>query len=264
VRRGRGFTAEDGSDGRPAVVVSESVARRFFAGEDPIGKRIYMGAPDNRVVPDAEIVGVVADVKQRGLDEELPEAVYAPHRGVRWAQSFTFAIRTATEPAALTPAVRDLMRRLDPGVPLVRIQTMDDVLEQATAPTRSSLILVGVFAAVALLLAVIGVFGVLNYAVTQQTSEFGIRMALGASTARVLWLVLGRGMVPVAIGVGLGIGGAIALSRVMRGLLFGVTPTDPLTLAAVTTLLVATAATASYLPARRATRVDPVRVLRDS
>jgi predicted permease len=264
VRRGRGFTADDGGDGRAAVVVSESVARRFFAGEDPIGKRIYMGAPDNRVVPDAEIVGVVADVKQRGLDEERPEAVYAPHRGVPWAQSFTFAIRTATDPAALAPAVRDLMRRLDPGVPLVRLQTMDDILAQATAPTRSSLILVGVFAAVALVLAVIGVFGVLSYTVTQQTPEFGIRLALGASASRVLWLVLGRGMVPVAIGVTIGIGGAVALSRVTRGLLFGVTPTDPLTLAAVTTLLVATAATASYLPARRATRVDPVRVLRDS
>jgi putative ABC transport system permease protein len=264
VRRGRGFAAGDGRDGRAAVVISESVARRFFAGEDPIGKRIYMGAPDNRVVPDAEIVGVVADVKQRGLDEERPEAVYAPHAGVPWASNFTFAIRTATEPAALAPAVRELIRRRDPGVPLVRMQTMDDLLDQSTAPTRSSLILVGVFAAVALVLAVIGVFGVLSYTVTRQTAEFGIRLALGASAGRVLWLVLGRGMIPVAIGVGIGIGGALALSRVMRGLLFGVTPTDPLTLAAVTTLLVATAATASYLPARRATRVDPVRVLRDS
>jgi putative ABC transport system permease protein len=222
-----------------------------------------MGAPDNRVVPDAEIVGVVADVKQSGLDEERPEAVYAPHQGAPWAQSFTYAIRSATDPVSLAPPVRDLMRRLDPGVPLVRMQTMDDILGQATAPTRSSLILVGVFATVALILAIIGVFGVLSYTVTQQAAEFGVRMALGATAPRVLRLVLGRAMLPVGIGAALGVGGALALSQSMRGMLFGVTPTDPATLAAVTALLVATAAAAAYLPARRATRVDPVQVLRE-
>jgi putative ABC transport system permease protein len=264
LRRGRVFAAEDGREGRGAVVISESLARRFFDGEDPIGKRIYLGAPDNRVVPDAEVIGVVADVKQRGLDEERSEAVYAPLVGVRWAQSFTFAIRTAMPPASLASAVRDLMRRLDPGVALVRMQTMDQVLGAATAPTRSSMILVGVFAGVALTLAVIGVFGVLSYSVSQQAAEFGIRMALGATRDRVLWLVLGRGLLPVAIGVVLGLGGALAVARSLRGLLFGVTPTDPVTLTGVTVLLVATAAVAAYLPARRATQVDPVQVLRES
>ncbi len=263
VRRGRTFTADDGGEGRRVVVVSESIARRFFPGEDPIGKRIYMGAPDNRVIPDSEIVGVVADVKQVGLDEERPETVYAPHAAVPLITNLTFAVRTSTDPAGLAPAVRDLMRRLDPGVPLVRIRTMDDIVGQATAPTRSSMVLVGAFAGVALALAIVGVFGVLSYTVTQQTPEFGIRMALGASAQRVLWLVMGRGMVPVAIGVALGVGGALALSRFVRGLLFGVTPTDPVTLGAVTLVLVATAATAAYVPARRATRVDPVRVLRE-
>ena len=156
-----------------------------------------MGAPDNRVVPDSEIVGVVADVKQSGLDEERPEAVYAPHALVPGIGSVTYALRTTTDPAGLAPAVRDVMRRLDPGVPLIRLQTMDEILGQALAPTRSSMLLVAVFAGVALTLAVIGVFGVLSYTVTQQTPEFGIRMALGASAPRVLWLVVLRGMLPV-------------------------------------------------------------------
>jgi putative ABC transport system permease protein len=263
LRSGSTFTAADGGAGRQVVVVSESIVRRFFPGDDPRGKRIFMGAPDNRVVPDSEIGGVVADVKQIGLDEERPETVYAPHTAVPFLTNLTFAVRTSTDPAGLAPAVRDLMRRLDPGVPLVRVRTMDDIVGQATAPTRSSMVLVGAFAGVALALAIVGVFGVLSYTVTQQTPEFGIRMALGASANRVLWLVLGRGMVPIAIGVALGVGGALALSRFLRGLLFGVAPTDPVTLTAVTTLLVATAAAASYLPARRATRVDPVQVLRD-
>ena len=264
LRRGRTFTPADGGEGRRVVVVSESIARRFFAGEDPLGKRIYMGAPDNRVIPDSEIVGVVADVKQLGLDEERPETVYAPHAAVPLITNLTYAIRTTTDPAALAPAVRDLMRRLDPGVPLIRMQTMDDILGRSLAPTRSSMVLVAVFAAVALILAVIGVFGVLSYTVAQQTPEFGIRLALGASANEVLWLVLARGMVPVAIGVGLGVAGAVGLSGFLRGLLFGVTATDPLTLGAVSLLLLATAAAAAYLPARRATRVDPVQVLRET
>jgi len=264
LRRGRTFTPADGRDGRRAVIISESIARRFFPGEEPLGKRIFMGAPDNRVIPDSEIVGVVADVKQLGLDEERPETVYAPHAAVPVVASVTFAVRTAGDPAALAPAVRGLLRRLDPGVPLVRMQTMDDVLGRALAPTRSSMVLVAVFAAVALALAVIGVFGVLSYTVAQQASEFGIRMALGATADRVLWLVLARGLAPVAVGVALGMAGAIGLARVLRGLLFGVTPTDPATLASVTLILLATAATAAYLPARRATRIDPVQVLRES
>ena len=201
VRRGRTFTAEDGGEGRQVVVVSESIARRFFSGEDPLGKRIYMGAPDNRVIPDSEIIGVVADVKQIGLDEERPETVYAPHPAVPLITNLTFAVRTTTDAAALAPAVRSLMRGLDPGVPLIRMQTMDDILGRALAPTRSSMVLVAVFAGVALALALVGVFGVLSYTVSQRTAEFGIRMALGASPRDVQRHVLGRGLVPVAIGV---------------------------------------------------------------
>ena len=260
--KGRRFTSHDGLEGSRAVIVSESVARRFWPDEEPLGKRIYMGAPDNRVVPDSEIVGVVADVKQTGLDEEMPEAVYVPHGLVPVISNVTFAIRTSTDPSSLAPAVRSVMRRLDPGVPLVRMQTMDAILARATAPARSSMLLVGLFASVALALAVIGVFGVLSYTVNQQTTELGIRMALGASTRSVKLLVLTQGMLPVAAGVAIGVVGALGLTRFMDTLLFGVTPTDALTFALVSLLLVSVAALASYIPARRATRVDPVRVLR--
>ncbi|MGD9905109.1 MAG: ABC transporter permease [Vicinamibacterales bacterium] len=262
LRRGRGFTAEDGAEGRAAVVVSESVARRFFAGEDPIGKRIYLGAPDNRVVPDAAIVGVVVDVKQRGLDEEGAEAVYAPHRGVRWAQNMTLAIRTAGDPRGLAAPVRTRLRALDPRVPLTRLQTMDDIVARALAPTRSSMTLVSVFAGVALVLAVVGVFGVVSYAVAQQRGDLAVRLALGATASAVLRLVLGRGLVPVAIGAAVGLGGAVAMAPLIGSLLFGVAPTDPLTLGAATVVLLGTAAVAVALPARRATTVDPVEVLR--
>lgn len=259
---GRGFTTADGLDGTRAVIVSRSVARRFFGSDSPIGRRIYMGAPDNRVIPDSEIVGVVDDVKQVGLDEERPETVYAPHALVPTISSFTFALRTSTTPTSLAPAVRDAMRQLDPGVPLIRLQTMDDVLNRATAPARSSMVLVTLFAGVALALAVIGVFGVLSYAVTQQTTEIGIRLALGASRRSVHRLVLRQGLTPVTVGLVVGLLGAIGLTRFMTSMLYGVTPTDPVTFAAVAALLVTTAGVAASIPARRATRVDPVRILR--
>lgn len=263
VLRGHAFAPEDGAAGRQVVVISESIARRFYPDEDPLGKRIYMGAPDNRVIPDSEIVGVVADVKQVGLDEERGEAVYAPHRAVPLITNLTFAIRVNGDPATLATRVRGRLRMLDPAVPLIRMQTMDDILRRALAPTQSSMVLVAIFAMVALALAVLGVFGVLSYTVAQQTPELGLRLALGASGNGVLWLVLGRGLVPVAVGAGLGVAGALGLSRFLRGQLFGVTPTDALTFATVTLLLVVTAAVAAYLPARRATRVDPIQVLRE-
>jgi putative ABC transport system permease protein len=221
-----------------------------------------MGTSDNRVVPDSEIVGVVADVKQRGLDEDRPEAVYAPHAVISWVSTVTYAVRTSTPPELAAGAVRDAFRRLDPGVPIVRLQTMSDILRRSTAPARSSMLLVSLFAVVALALSLVGVFGVLSYTVSQRTVEFGIRMALGASPGDVRRHVLGRGLRPVFIGIGVGLAGALLLARFMTTLLFGVTATDPLTLAVVAALVAATAFVASYLPARRATRVDPVQVLR--
>jgi putative ABC transport system permease protein len=260
--RGRYFTRDDRLERTHAVIISESVARRFWPNEEALGRRIYMGTADNKVVPDSEIVGIVADVKQTGLDEERPEAVYAPLDLVPAISGMTFAIRTSTDPASLVPDVRRVIRQLDPGVPLVRVQTMDAILARATAPARSSMVLVGLFAGVALTLAIIGVFGVLSYTVEQRTTELGIRMALGATARNVKLLVLGQSLLPVAAGMLIGLAGALALTRFMATLLFGVTPTDPVTFAAVSMLLGGIAAAASYIPARRATRVDPVVVLR--
>ena len=261
--RGRHFTLDDRLEGTRAVIISESVARRFWPHDDPLGHRIYLGAPNNRVLDDAEIVGVVADVKQTGLDEVNPEAIYVPHGMMPSIGNIQFAIRTSTDPASLGSAVRGTLRRLDPGVPIVRMRTMDAILAQAMAPARSSMLLVTLFAAVALVLAVVGVFGVLSYTVNQQTAELGIRMALGASARNVKLLVLGQGLAPVFAGIAVGVAGALALTRFMESLLFGVKATDPATFVLVSALLASIALVASYIPARRATRVDPVRVLRE-
>jgi len=262
LRKGRLFDDGDRPGGTRAVIISESVARRFFADIDPIGRRIFMGAPDNRVVAESTIVGVVADVKQTGLAEAESEAVYIPNVMTPGISSLTFALRTSIPPASVAPAVRDVMRRLDPGVPIVRLQSMNDILGRATWPARSSMVLLSLFAGIALALAVMGVFGVLSYTVNQQTTEIGIRMALGASRRNVTMLVLGQGLAPVIVGLAAGAAGAVALTRFMETLLFGVTPTDSLTFGSVVTLLAATAAAAAYIPTRRATNVDPVRALR--
>jgi putative ABC transport system permease protein len=260
--RGRLLTDDDRVDGRRAIVISQAVAKRFWPNEDPLGKRIYLGAPDNRLFPDAEIVGVVGDVAQLSIDSGGGETVYGTHRMMPFWGTFTFSVRTAVDPVSITGAIRAQLQELDPTVPMFAVRTIDEVLAQSRAPARSSMLLVGLFAALALVLAVIGVFGVLSYSVTQRTTELGIRMALGASARSVKLLVLGQGMAPVAAGVAIGIGGALGLTRFMEALLFGVTPTDPLTFVSVSMLLAAIAAVASYIPARRATRVDPVRVLR--
>jgi putative ABC transport system permease protein len=262
--RGRHFTATDGRDGSRVVIISESVERRFWPGGDALGKSIYLGAPDNRVVDDAVIVGIAKDVKQRGLDESSPATVYIPHAEVPLIPVFSFALRSSIDdPASLTAAARAAIRAVDPSAPLFQVRTIDDVLSESTQPARSSMMLLSGFAAVALLLAVLGVFSVLSYGVAQRAKEFGIRMSLGAGSGQVVLLVLRQGLIPVAAGIALGLAGAFGLTRFMQSLLFGVTATDPLTFAAVGTGLAAVAAIASYLPARRATRVDPAVVLRN-
>jgi putative ABC transport system permease protein len=261
--RGRYFTADDRRDGFRAVIVSESVERRFWPGGSALGKSIYMGAPDNRIIDDAVIVGIVADVKQQGLDESSPAAVYIPHAEVPLMPVFSFALRSSIAPASLTSAARAAVREIDSAAPMFRVRTIDDVLSESTQPARSSMVLLSGFAAVALLLAVLGVFSVLSYGVAQRAKEFGIRMSLGAGSRQVVLLVLRQGLIPVAAGIALGLAGAFGLTRFMQSLLFGVTATDPLTFAAVGTGLAAVAAIACYLPARRATRVDPAVVLRN-
>lgn len=262
--RGRAFTSSDRLDATRAVIVSESVAQRFWPDEDPLGRLIYLGAPNNRLFPDAAVVGIVGDVKQSSLVEARSEAIYIPHALMPGSNGFSFALRTSGDPIAVTSAARAEVRRVDPTVPMFNVRTIDEVMSRSVASQRSSMLLVGLFAALALVLAVLGVFGVLSYSVQQRRKEIGIRLALGATVQHVRQLVLVQGMLPVVAGVVVGVAGALALGKVMESLLFEVRPTDPITYAAVTLLLMVVAAMAAYVPARRATFVDPVTVLRQS
>jgi len=263
--RGRLLDDHDGLDGAPAVVISESLARRFWgdtAKADPIGSRIYLGAPTNKLFDGATVVGIVKDVKLAGLGSSLTDAVYGLNTLMPWWRNFTFTIRTAGDPKSLAPAVRQIVREADPTLAVTSLQAMTDIMRTSIAPTRASMLLLVLFAGIAMAMAAIGVFGVMSYAVNLRTREMGIRMALGARPSEVRRMVVADGMKQALLGVALGVGGALWLTRLMTTLLFGVTPGDPLTLASVAALLLATAALACYVPARRATRVDPLIVLR--
>ena len=261
LKMGRLLDASDRLEA-PAIVVNEALVRKYYPGENPLGKPVYLGAPDNRLFDHGLIVGVVADTRDAGLGSNPIPTVYIPFAVMPTWPSFSFVIRTSGNPTSLIAASRAVIRAADPGIPVRNVQTLDEVVSAAVAPARWSTMLLGVFAGVAVVMAVLGVFGVLSFIVTQRTRELGIRIALGASSTSVRRLVVGRGLVLVFAGLGLGLIGAYALTRFMTTLLYGVTATDPITFAGVAALLAFAAAWASYLPARRATRVDPIIALR--
>ena len=263
--RGRFLTDRDTAAGTPSVVVSESVAKRFWptpAEGDPIGAEIYLGAPDNKLFARATIVGIVKDVKLGGLATTLTDAVYGVHGLMPFWRGFTFVARTSGDPMALASAVRQVVREADPTLAVTNLQTVSRILERSSAPARASMLLLTLFAGVAVVMAAIGVFGVMSYTVNLRLREMGIRMALGARGAEVQRLVILHGLKQALAGVVLGLGAAALLTRWMTTMLFGVTPGDPLTLGAAAALLLLMAAVACYVPARRATRVDPLLVLR--
>jgi putative ABC transport system permease protein len=275
VRQGRSFATEDKSNSQPVAIINETLARRFFANEDPIGKTIWMGPPENLLPPEDQtpnnranrrtIVGVVSDVKGGTLNRPTPSQVYAPltqYRREGWSNSLMLAVQTTTPPETLTSAIREQVRSLDLDQPITSVKTMDQLLDRTLSEAKFSLLLFGLFAVVALVLAAIGIYGVMATAVTQRTHEIGLRMALGAQKRDVLRLVIGQGMMPVIVGIVAGLASALALTRLMSSLLFGVSATDPMTLALITVLLGAVALLACYLPARRATKVDPLVALR--
>lgn len=265
LRRGRLLTDTDGLDGTPSVVISESAAKRFWpdgGGRDPIGTEIYLGAPHDRLFDRATVVGIVGDVKLAGLDSGITEAVYGTQSLMPWWSSFTFLVRANGDPELLAPAARRHLQALDPSLPVTSVQTMDQIAVSSVAPARSSMLLLGIFAAVALAMAAVGVFGVLSFNVTRRSREMGIRMALGADAASLRTLVVRDGMVQALAGIALGLLGAFWLTGFMSTLLFQVPPRDPLTFAGAAVVLALVSALACYLPARRATRVDPLVVLR--
>jgi putative ABC transport system permease protein len=207
-------------------------------------------------------VGIVKDVKLAGLGSSLTDAVYGLQTLMPWWRNFTFTVRTTGDPTALAPGARRIVREADPSLALTGLQAMTDIMRTSIAPTRASMLLLVLFAAIAMAMAAVGVFGVMSYAVNVRAREMGIRMALGARPAEVRRMIVADGMKQAVVGIAVGAAGAVWLTRMMRSLLFGVAPGDPLTLAAAAALLFVTAAAACYMPARRATKVDPLVVLR--
>ena len=260
LRGGRYFTAADAADAPRVALINETLQRRFFPGEDPIGKRLNTG--NERQPVWNEIVGVVGDVKYNGLADETQPAFYQP---LAQAQSSGISLILKTEaadPLGLAAAVRNVVKSADNEVPLALIQTMEQRLAFATAQPRFRTTLMALFAAVALILACVGIYGVISSAVAQRTHEIGIRLALGAQARDVLGLVVGQGLKLTLAGVGCGLLASLALTRLMHNLLFGVSATDPLTFAVIAVLLTGVALLACWVPARRATKVDPLVALR--
>ncbi len=260
--RGRYFTEQDTSKSTRVLIVSESLAKRYWPGQDPLGKRLKWGPPESSD-PWLTVVGVVGDVKQGPLDSPTVPHTYEPFvqlgGDVAWLR---VAMRSEGDPASLVASLRSIVHSIDSQLALDSVNTMTEVISRSTADRRFNLLLLGSFAALALMLAAMGIYGVLTYSVTQRTHEIGVRMALGASGSEIVRLVLNYGFRLTLIGSILGIAGALALTRVVQRFLYEVRPTDPLTFFGVFLLLGGVALTASYVPARRATRVDPMVALR--
>jgi putative ABC transport system permease protein len=257
--RGRALAERDDAAAPRVLLINESFARRFFPNEDPLGQRIRLTIAPNFV---AEVVGVVGDVKHRSLDREAGPEAYVSYLQVPTPIMSLIVRAAAGEPLQLAPSVRQAIAQVDKDQPLADVKPLAAWLDESVARQRFNLWLLAVFAVVALLLAASGIYGVISYAVTERTHEIGIRVALGAQRQDVLRLVVGQGLALTLAGVGVGVVGALALTRWMTELLFGVTPTDPLTYVGVAALLVSVALLACYLPARRATKVDPMIALR--
>ena len=267
LERGRALQDSDNNDSRQVAVINKTLARKFWPNDDPIGKRIRLFRSPTDLSPWADIVGVVSDVPLRQLNEEpLPEAYFSLAQGQQmcgWmATGMSLVIRTDTDPMSLSDAARREAQALDSSVPVFAVRTVEQVLSRTVAQPRFNLILLGLFATVALLLAAVGIYGILANTVRARTHEIGIRLALGASRKDIFRLVIGQGMALTLAGVALGLGAAFALTRYLESLLYEVRPTDPLTFGGVAFLLAGVACLACYLPARRAMRVDPMVALR--
>jgi len=265
---GRDLTDGDVAGRNPAVIISESMAKRFWPNENPLGKHLtltfYPGVT-------REIVGVVGDVKLDSLDETRPVAtvywpldqIFAPPSEAWRSFPMSLAVRTGADPMSAVTAVTSAVHEVDPETPVTDVLSMNELISNSLSPQRSNMLLLATFAALALVLTAVGIYSVLSYAVRRRVREIGIRMALGASHSDVLKMVVVDGIKPILLGVGLGLAIALGLGRVVSSLIFGVRPTDPLTFAAVASLLVAVGILATIVPAYRATRVEPVRTLRD-
>jgi putative ABC transport system permease protein len=258
LKRGRFFTEFDGPGSPPVVVINETMARRHFQNEDAIGRRLTVnfGEPETR-----EVVGVIGDVLHSGLHQEPSAQMFVPHQQSA-SSHMTFVMKTTNDPAAQVASVKRAIREVNPNQTFAKTATMEELVSDSLKQRRFNLFLLGIFAAMALLLATIGIYGSISYSTRQRTNEIGVRIALGAQSLDVLRLIVGQGVALALIGVAIGLGAAFLLTRAIKSLLFGVSPTDPLTFVAISLLLLVTALVASLIPARRATKVDPLIALR--
>jgi predicted permease len=255
--KGRFFTERDAADAPSVFIINETLARRVWPNEDPLGKRVRYNSAD----PWGEIVGVVEDVKFDGLHLASTPHLFEPYQQNAWS-FLVVTIRSPLDQNTLLAAVQREVKKLDPNLPVSNVRMMEDVVAQSLATRRFVLLLFGLFAGLALLLATVGIYGVLTASVSQRTRELGIRMALGATARDVGRLIVRQGLKLVLIGIVIGVVSALALQRVIGKLLFGISPTDPLTFTMIAFLLIGVALLACWIPARRATKVDPLTALR--
>jgi len=254
---GKPFTDADGADAPSVVIINQTMARRFWPGESPLGRRI-------RILDDSapkEVRGVVEDVRQVALNADVRPEIYLPYAQKPWSSGF-LVVRAAGEPTGLTAVLRREFREIDPTLALSDFRSMHTQISTSLESPRFNTILLGIFAALALTLAAVGVFGVVSYSISQRTRDFAIRLALGANRGDILGMVVGQGFGLVLLGEVLGLGSSLVLTRLLSNMLFGVVPTDPVTYATVAGILSVVAVSACYLPSRRATKVDPVVALR--
>jgi putative ABC transport system permease protein len=254
---GREFSDADDAKAPKVVIVNESFARRYWPNENPVGKHIVVGrgpAPD-------EVVGVAADIKNKGLDQETQAQLYLPFKQLPWSD-MNLLVRTAVAPKSILSAVRAQISVVDPDQPITNIQTVDELMDNSRSQPRFTMLLLGTFSATALLLAIIGIYGVLSYSVVQRQQEFGIRLALGAEYGDILREVVRQGLMLAGAGIAVGLAAALLLTRLMASLLYKVSARDAMTFVFTPVIFVIIALLASYLPARRATKIDPIEALR--
>jgi putative ABC transport system permease protein len=263
--RGRELNANDNSSGAPVAVINETMAEKFWPGKNPIGQEIWIGKPMGPAFTEPaprQIVGIVADIRESALNDMPGQTMFIPYTQTKWNSSESFIVRTHGGSMLSVQAIRGVLHDVDPEEPITQIKTMDQVVSSSLDDWQFHATLLGIFGALALLIATVGVYGVISYSVAQRTHEIGVRMALGAQRQSILRLVIGQGLRLAGIGVVVGIAAALGLTRLMASLLYGVRATDPVTFAGVALLLAGVAMLACYVPARRAMSVDPMVALR--
>ena len=257
--KGRLFGEQDGDKTGDVTLINSTMARRYWPDEEPLGKRITLGDPQKG--PWLTIVGIVGDIHQMALESEPYPQMYVPFAQAQ-RRAMSLVVRTSVDPLTMVPAVRGQIWAIDKDQPLYNVRTLEQIVSESVARPRFNMLLIGIFAVIAIVLAAVGIYSVMSYSVTQRTHEIGIRVALGAQAGEVLGLVIRQGMTVALIGVGLGFAAAILLTRLMSSLLFNVTATDPVVFVAISTILTGVALGACLVPARRAMKVDPMVALR--